>query len=42
MLSPVRGGCEAGLLKLLDDLTEVEISANLPVHLRYLPAAIAP
>lgn len=28
-------------LKLLDDLTDDEISAKLPVHLRYLPLAIA-
>jgi hypothetical protein len=27
--------------KLLDELTDVEISAKLPVHLRYLPDAIA-
>ena len=27
--------------KLLDDLTDVEIAAKLPVHLRYLPDAIA-
>jgi hypothetical protein len=29
------------VLKLLDDLTDAEISAKLPVHLRCLPAAIA-
>lgn len=28
-------------LKLLEDLTDAEISAKLPVHLRYLPDAIA-
>ena len=27
--------------KLLDELTEAEVSAKLPVHLRYLPDAIA-
>jgi hypothetical protein len=27
--------------KLLDDLTDAEIAAKLPVHLRYLPAALA-
>ena len=27
--------------RLLDRLTEAEISAKLPVHLRYLPDAIA-
>ena len=37
----VCGGAEGTVLKLLDDLTEAEISAKLPVHLRYLPAAIA-
>jgi len=29
------------VLKLLDHLTDAEISAKLPVHLRYLPDAIA-
>ena len=28
-------------VKLLDDLTDAEIAAKLPVHLRYLPDAIA-
>jgi hypothetical protein len=28
-------------LKLLDDLTDAEIAAKLPVHLRHLPDAIA-
>jgi len=28
-------------LKLLEHLTEAEISAKLPVHLRYLPDALA-
>ena len=37
----VYGGAQGTVLKLLDDLTEVETSAKLPVHLRYLPAAIA-
>ena len=37
----VYGGAEGTVLKLLDDLTEAEISAKLPVHLRSLPAAIA-
>ena len=35
------GGQRGTLLKLLDELTEAEISAKLPVHLRYLPDAIA-
>ena len=37
----VYGGAEGTVLKLLDDLTDAEISAKLPVHLRCLPAAIA-
>nr|WP_090598199.1 DUF1419 domain-containing protein [Pelagibacterium luteolum] len=37
----VYSGAKGTMLKLLDDLTEAEISAKLPVHLRYLPAAIA-
>ena len=37
----VYGGPQGTVLKLLDDLTEAQISAKLPVHLRYLPAAIA-
>lgn len=37
----VYGGAEGTVLKLLDDLTDAEIEAKLPVHLRYLPAAIA-
>lgn len=28
-------------MKLLDQLTEAEISAKLPVHLRYLPEPMA-
>lgn len=28
-------------LKLLDDLTEKEIAAKLPVHLRHLPIRVA-
>jgi hypothetical protein len=35
------GGQRGTVLKLLDQLTEAEISAKLPVHLRYLPDAIA-
>ncbi|RWK47815.1 MAG: DUF1419 domain-containing protein [Mesorhizobium sp.] len=35
------GGRQGTTLKLLDDLTETEIAAKLPVHLRYLPDAIA-
>ncbi|MFG1428894.1 DUF1419 domain-containing protein [Roseixanthobacter glucoisosaccharinicivorans] len=35
------GGHQGTLLTLLDQLTDAEISAKLPVHLRYLPDAIA-
>ncbi|MBN8959173.1 MAG: DUF1419 domain-containing protein [Rhizobiales bacterium] len=35
------GGRRGTALKLLDQLTDAEISAKLPVHLRYLPDAIA-
>ncbi|WP_192364279.1 DUF1419 domain-containing protein [Mesorhizobium mediterraneum] len=35
------GGRRGTTLKLLDALTDVEIAAKLPVHLRYLPEAIA-
>ncbi|RWE07618.1 MAG: DUF1419 domain-containing protein [Mesorhizobium sp.] len=35
------GGRQGTTLKLLDDLTDAEIAAKLPVHLRYLPDAIA-
>ncbi|GLS35305.1 hypothetical protein GCM10010869_08930 [Mesorhizobium tianshanense] len=35
------GGRQGTTLKLLDALTDVEIAAKLPVHLRYLPDAIA-
>jgi hypothetical protein len=35
------GGQRGTVLKLLDELTDAEISAKLPVHLRYLPDAIA-
>lgn len=35
------GGKEGTFLKLLDDLTDDEISAKLPVHLRHLPVSIA-
>ncbi|SCX22804.1 hypothetical protein DSM25558_3223 [Agrobacterium sp. DSM 25558] len=34
-------GKEGAYLKRLDQLTDAEISAKLPVHLRYLPDAIA-
>ncbi len=37
----VYGGSRSTTLKLLDDLNDEEISAKLPVHLRYLPDAIA-
>lgn len=35
------GGRQGTTLKLLDTLTDDEVSAKLPVHLRYLPDAIA-
>lgn len=35
------GGGQGTTLKLLDDLTDPEIAAKLPVHLRYLADAIA-
>lgn len=35
------GGKEGTFLKLLKDLTDDEISAKLPVHLRHLPSSIA-
>ncbi|TCP80757.1 MULTISPECIES: DUF1419 domain-containing protein [unclassified Rhizobium] len=35
------GGREGTFLKMLDDLTDDEISAKLPVHLRHLPSSIA-
>jgi hypothetical protein len=35
------GGQRGTVLKLLHELTDAEISAKLPVHLRYLPDAIA-
>ncbi|PAP98684.1 MULTISPECIES: DUF1419 domain-containing protein [Mesorhizobium] len=35
------GGRHGTTLKLLDELTDDEIAAKLPVHLRYLPEAIA-
>lgn len=35
------GGNNGSFLKRLDQLTDAEISAKLPVHLRYLPDAIA-
>lgn len=37
----VYGGRHGTTSKLLDDLTDTEISEKLPVHLRYLPDAIA-
>ncbi|MDA9448253.1 DUF1419 domain-containing protein [Bradyrhizobium sp. CCBAU 21360] len=37
----VYGGQHGTVLKLLDQLTDAEIAAKLPVHLRYLPDAIA-
>lgn len=35
------GGVEGTFLKLLDALTDEEIAAKLPVHLRYLPSPLA-
>ncbi|TCQ03576.1 uncharacterized protein DUF1419 [Rhizobium sp. PP-F2F-G36] len=35
------GGKDGTFLKRLDDLTDEEISAKLPVHLRHLPSSIA-
>ncbi|MEI8703265.1 DUF1419 domain-containing protein (plasmid) [Mesorhizobium mediterraneum] len=35
------GGRQGTTLKLLEELTDDEIAAKLPVHLRYLPDAIA-
>jgi len=35
------GGAAGTVLKLLDDLTDDEISGKLPVHLRHLPSAMA-
>ncbi len=35
------GGKAGSALKSLDDLTDEEIAAKLPVHLRYLPDAVA-
>lgn len=37
----VYGGARDTTVKLLDHLTEAEISAKLPVHLRYLPEPMA-
>jgi hypothetical protein len=37
----VYGGRQGTMLKLLDQLSDAEISAKLPVHLRALPDAIA-
>ena len=35
------GGNEGTFLKLLDELTEKEVTAKLPVHLRHFPSPIA-
>jgi hypothetical protein len=35
------GGQMGSTVKLLDELTDIEIAAKLPVHLRYLPSPIA-
>lgn len=35
------GGTEGTFLKLLDTLSDNEIAAKLPVHLRYLPSSLA-
>lgn len=35
------GGSKGTFLKLLNDLTDDEVSAKLPVHLRHLPSSIA-
>ena len=35
------GGSEGTFLKLLDTLSDDEIAAKLPVHLRHLPSALA-
>jgi hypothetical protein len=35
------GGAEGAFLKLLDALTDDEIAAKLPVHLRHLPSPLA-
>ncbi|MCP3468137.1 DUF1419 domain-containing protein [Bradyrhizobium sp. CCGUVB23] len=35
------GGQRGKVLKLLDQLTDAEVAAKLPVHLRYLPAIAA-
>lgn len=37
----IYGGNEGNCLKLLDALSDEEIAAKLPVHLRYLPPALA-
>lgn len=37
----IYAGREGGFLKLLDELTDDEIAAKLPVHLRHLPSPIA-
>ncbi len=35
------GGQRGTMVRLLDELTDAEVSAKLPVHLRYLPDALA-
>ncbi len=35
------GGTKGSVLKLLDQLTDAEIAAKLPVHLRHLPLTVA-
>lgn len=37
----VYAGERGTILKLLDDLTEAEIAAKLPVQLRHLPETVA-
>ena len=37
----IYAGNEVGFFKLLDELTDDEIAAKLPVHLRHLPSPIA-
>ncbi len=34
-------GYAGEMVRLLDELTDAEVSAKLPVHLRYLPDALA-
>jgi hypothetical protein len=37
----IYAGNESGFFKLLDELTDEEIAAKLPVHIRHLPSPIA-